>query len=99
MKNHNLLFGTIDLKIVQHSEDLSVSSSDFFLRYSLRLENYGNNEVSVLDFKTRVSESRKVLDLPFFPPSIDWSLAKWLGCRINFKPRHPRFKAPLTTND
>ena len=56
MNNHNtcmnkddFLFGTIDLKIVQHAEALRVSRLDFF-------------KVSVSDFRTRVLEFHKVSD-------------------------------------
>ena len=61
MKNNNFLFGTVDLKIVQYSE----AGSNFF-RLSLRLKNYGNNEVLVSDLK---QGSCKVSDLPFYTPT------------------------------
>ena len=60
---------------------LSISGSDsikvnfrarIFLRLSLGPETYGNNEVSVSDFKTRVSHSRKVSDLLFWTPTGKW---------------------------
>ena len=71
MKNDNLLFGTINLKKLSSTQrQLSdISGLDFFV-VNLGLENYGNSEVSVLDFKTRVSQFHKVSNLPFYTPKL-----------------------------
>ena len=79
MKN----FGTINLKIVQHSEALRLSGSKIMET---------NNEVSVSDFKTRVSQSSKVSDLPFFTFFMSPEFQLLLAFRKSFWP----YFIPLT---
>ena len=59
----NLLFGTIYSKIVQHSE----ARTRLFFKVKSQVQKYRNTEVSVSDFKTRFSQSHKVLDLQSIP--------------------------------